>query len=366
MSAHVSRKRSRAEDDGEGVPPAKRESEHHVKGTAGTGQTQTTASDGGQVFKKDREFWFDDGTVIFVARDTEFRVYKGVLASLSTVFKTLFADRGHTVRNVSIDEEQTILCPIVRLLDSPQDLRHLLRVCFFSKRLESLYEEKEPSYDEISAGIRLGEKYKIAEWYSQSLVYLKSYFPRTMNRWTALESCDGPPGWEFGNGIGVISLARKTEQLSILPAAFLSCMFAESDSPATLGIGHGFTTEDGSRQYLSPGDLTTCFHAKTSIRVAIVTSVFRTFEPEPSTGCKTSSTCKKVLREVLVGLGNNSELLLSCNPFSDYDSYFSGTTLAICRACTTMVKARSLKERQDVWNRLPELLGIDVPGWAEE
>ena len=76
--------------------------------------------------------------MFLVSCDVEFRVYKGVLAGLSPVFKALFADRSHATwndsRNVHIDEEQTITCPVVRVSDSPADLRHLLRACF-SKRL---------------------------------------------------------------------------------------------------------------------------------------------------------------------------------------------------------------------------------------
>ena len=152
MSAHITRKRSRAEDEGEDLPPPKRESADHdhsaesasadSEGNAGASAgsrqgpgEQEAAIDGGQTSNKDEEFWFEDSTVIFVSCDTEFRVYKGVLAKLSTVFKALFADRSHAVRNVSVDEGQTISCPVVPISDSPQDMRCLLRVCFFSKRL---------------------------------------------------------------------------------------------------------------------------------------------------------------------------------------------------------------------------------------
>ena len=161
MSAHITRKRSRAEDEGEDLPPPKRESADHdhsaesasadSDGNASAGSRQgpgeqEAARNGGQAFNKDDEFWFEDGTVIFVSCDTEFRVYKGVLAKLSTVFKTLFADRGHAVRNVSIDEGQVISCPIVHISDSPQDMRCLLRVCFFSKRLGRSVVDRVPQY----------------------------------------------------------------------------------------------------------------------------------------------------------------------------------------------------------------------------
>ena len=39
---------------------------------------------------KDKEFWFNDGTVILVAQDVEFCIYKGILAEHSPVFSDMF------------------------------------------------------------------------------------------------------------------------------------------------------------------------------------------------------------------------------------------------------------------------------------
>ncbi len=51
-----------------------------------------------------------------------FRVYRGLLAAQSEVFAGMFAGSS------SQDAESYHGCPIVQLSDSPQDLRHLLRV----------------------------------------------------------------------------------------------------------------------------------------------------------------------------------------------------------------------------------------------
>lgn len=39
--------------------------------------------------QRDTEFWYDDGNIILVARDVEFRVFKGILAEYSPVFKDM-------------------------------------------------------------------------------------------------------------------------------------------------------------------------------------------------------------------------------------------------------------------------------------
>ncbi|KAI1795389.1 hypothetical protein LXA43DRAFT_39965 [Ganoderma leucocontextum] len=361
MSAHLTRKRARSDEEEEDLPPTKRElpDQNRDEGAAGSAQTEDRASADGEVSKEDEEFWFEDGTVILVARDVKFRFYEGLLAGLSPVFKDMFAERR---ANPGMGEVLALSCLVVHVSDSPEDLRHLLRVCF-SRRLGSLYEERSPSYDEISAAIRLGDKYKITDLYSQSLAYLKRYFPSNFDSWNALSVC-GPPGWETVEDIGAINLARFTGELSILPSAFVACICA---GPEATGIGHGIARKDVTHEHLSPDDLTVCFNGKTGLRMATVTAFLRTMKPTVSQDCTASSACRRALREVLLNLEEHIEYLLSGNPFAGYEKVFgTRASLAVCSPCSAMVRERSLKERKDVWDRLPELLGIDVPGWKEQ
>ncbi|KAI1781650.1 hypothetical protein LXA43DRAFT_647555 [Ganoderma leucocontextum] len=362
MSARVTRKRGRAEEEDD-LPPAKREpGQDEAAGDPARAQAEAQAR-GGEVVKKDEEFWLDDGTVILVARDVEFRVYKGLLASLSPVFKDRFAER-HALRRVSVDEQQTLSCPVVHVADSPEDLRRLLRVCF-TKRLGRLYDERNPSYYEISAAIRLGDKYKITELYSQSLEYLKRHFPSTFDSWIALKRY-GPPGWNDFEEVCVVNLARLTGELSILPSAIIACICGQSSGPGGEGIGYGIAREDGSREHLSPDDLTVCFDGKTNLRTATIAAVLRTFKPTASSECKSTSACEDALRDVLLNLEQILDVLLGGDPFAEYEEFVeSPGGLGICEPCSDMVRQRSLKERKDVWDRLPELLDIDVPGWRE-
>ena len=83
--------------------------------------------------ERDEEFWFEDGTVILVAGGIEFRIYSGLLAAHSPVFRDLLAKPNPT-RSDPSDGTYGARCPIVHLSDSPEDLRHLLRACF-PKRL---------------------------------------------------------------------------------------------------------------------------------------------------------------------------------------------------------------------------------------
>ena len=124
MSACVTRKRAREESTAEEQSPIPKRSDtvepelHEEAVRDGGGQGAET--------KRDEEFWLEDGTVILVARDVEFRVYSGILASHSPVFRDLFA-QDHPTCNVSMNGKYDIPCPVVQLSDSPEELRHLLR-----------------------------------------------------------------------------------------------------------------------------------------------------------------------------------------------------------------------------------------------
>ena len=70
----------------------------------------------------DDEFRFDDGSIVLVAGNTGFRVYRALLAAQSTVFADMFSSSSPDVDEI-VDK-----CPVVYLSDSPKDLAHFLRV----------------------------------------------------------------------------------------------------------------------------------------------------------------------------------------------------------------------------------------------
>ena len=227
----------------------------------------------------------------------------------------------------------------------------------------SLYDEREPSYHEISAAIRLGDKYKITELYSQSLAYLKRYFPCTLASWLTLDTY-GPPSWKAFEDAGAVALARFTGELSILPAAFVACICEEVERPRDWGIANGILREDGSKERLSTADLNTCFRGQANLRAATTAAMLRTFKPAAAQECKTPVECRRALRKVILNLGTRLNSLFHGDPFAEYDTFVGPDGLGACSFCTSMVLERSKKEREDVWNQLPELLGIDIPGWG--
>ncbi|KAI0753692.1 hypothetical protein C8Q74DRAFT_330652 [Fomes fomentarius] len=217
---------------------------------------------------RDEEFWLDDGTVILVARDVEFRVYSGLLANHSPVFRELIA-KPHSTRPVSINNNHEVFCPVVQLSDTPEDLRHLLRA-YMSPGGTNFYDAKTPSFAAISASIRLGRKYHMTTLYEESLRYLKSYYTSCFENWIDHQNWV-PEGWQTVEVIGVVNLARLTREHSLLPTALLDCTTVHGEE-----LVHGFTREDGSQERLTLQDLGLCFNAKSAIRKASIAVFLRT------------------------------------------------------------------------------------------
>ncbi|TFK85601.1 hypothetical protein K466DRAFT_494420 [Polyporus arcularius HHB13444] len=303
--------------------------------------------------KRSGEFWLDDDTVILVTRDVEFMVYSGVLATHSRVFWELFS-QDNPIRIVPINGKNGVPCPVVTLTDSPEDLRHILRV-YVPRRNVSVLVAGDPSFAMISAYIRLGKKYKMTSLYEQSLDFLKIYYPTTLEVWLEAPEWD-PRGW-----LSTQLLARLTRELALLPAAFISSTTLNS-------IARGFTREDGLQETLAPDDLNICFRTKTALRKASIKVLLDTLSPVVAPTCETAAACRKAFRGVLAELRFLVDDLIDQDPFSSYARHLEdgGLEFEVCAACLSMTDTRCQNGGQELWNSLPEVLGIKVPGWGEQ
>ena len=85
-------------------------------------------SDDPPSLEKDEEFWYDDGTLILIAANVEFRVYRGPLATHSPVFRDMLAlpqpPSSQSTSSAYDASNTSSLCPTVHVTDSPVDLRY--------------------------------------------------------------------------------------------------------------------------------------------------------------------------------------------------------------------------------------------------
>lgn len=129
----------------------------------------------------------------------------------------------------------------------------------------------------------------------------------------------------------------------------------------------GFEREDGTRETLPLDDIGRCFRASAAIRQRTVTGALHTFQAQVSPACKKQQRCVDVLRGALEALENVSWLLACCplrltvENLLDYKG-----KLGTCTECTTMVRERRMQDRMELWDQLPKLLDVEVPGWGED
>jgi hypothetical protein len=76
--------------------------------------------------QRHQELWFDDGNIVIQAGNTQFRVYRGVLAARSTVFQDMLSFPQPP------DSELVEGCPLVQLHDSTAEVTVFLKAIFDS------------------------------------------------------------------------------------------------------------------------------------------------------------------------------------------------------------------------------------------
>ncbi|PIL26457.1 hypothetical protein GSI_12215 [Ganoderma sinense ZZ0214-1] len=310
--------------------------------------------------KRSEEFWIPDGNIVLIAGKTAFRVYRGLLTLQSTVFSDLFASSSPRA------EESHDGCPVILLTDSAQDLTHLLRVLLPSSRTFYHRGKDDPdvSFHEVSAVIRLTHKYHIEGLLRQALSSLQEIFTTSFKIWED-DSRRHPISIEHDSAyIAVVGLARLTDTPSLLPLALYKCCSLRG------AIVDGWEREDGTVEYLPPEDLKRCINARDSFAKEAFSLVSAIFDPAPSKRCKTFSTCKRVLRKVFREILDHKEVaepgvlnpwnvfIRDCASLEDEDR--------CCSLCEGKLLERDTRERERIWNRLPEIFDIEVPNWNQD
>ncbi|RPD76889.1 hypothetical protein L226DRAFT_353870 [Lentinus tigrinus ALCF2SS1-7] len=308
--------------------------------------------------QRDEELWFSDGNLILLARNFEFRVYQGPLITHSPIFKDMLSlpqpDDAH-----KREQKEGSSCATVHLSDSPEDLRHFLQVFTSGRSLRT--GSHEPSFDEVSACVRLGHKYEVDHVVQRNMDFLRKYYTDDFDAWYP-SNLVRPPSFKAINSIGVVNLARLTGDVRMLPTALMDC--------CTLGaeIVDGFVREDGTRETLSMEDLGRCFVGRTKMAQASARIAHQMFRTLVSPTCKHTACCGRVLQRMLNELGNAKDDVISCvDWYASWMVYVDSRDeeRELCNRCYKMLEGERPKRLQkEVWQNLPAMLNITVEGWG--
>ncbi|TFK85586.1 hypothetical protein K466DRAFT_621900 [Polyporus arcularius HHB13444] len=326
---------------------------------------------------QDEEFWMQDsGLVIIIADDTKFRVLRSVLERHSIIFGHLF-----TLPQPTEDSFEDG-CPVVRLHESAVNVRHMLKALM--PNLEAnMYVHRPPlppTYEMVSACIRLGYKYESAKLCQQGVAFLKSKFPTNFDNWCDISDNVAPPGFHPTEAIGVVKLARLFDEdpaslredcgqpSSLLPTALLVCTRLDEEE-----LRSGLKHDDGTLVTLSEYDLERVQRVKNLLPGEIACLVVSAFRPpvdgkKPAHCWSADNHCECVAQEAFwAHVGYDRDRLVPWNPFFSWDEFhdtFAKMGKYMCTNCDEHHENQLLDAQYKLWKRLPELFDVDVPeGW---
>ncbi|KZT64426.1 hypothetical protein DAEQUDRAFT_732659 [Daedalea quercina L-15889] len=304
-------------------------------------------------FTRDEKFWYDDGNIVVVAEDVGFRLYKGLLARQSDVFRDMF-DLPQPASDGSRDDA-LVDCAVVHVADSPAEIRSLLRVLLDGRRYMQRFDI---DFEDVANCIRLGHKYAIMDLLEDSMREFKCYFPVDFKSWDTKYELPKPI-----HPVVAVNLARLTNTPSILPAAlYLCCQMdgAELSSCAYTG---------DSRNAVSQVDLARCINGKAKLCTRAAHMIREIFAPIENASCSVSDNrCKLSLSEKQLEWSNASELDgRDCDLLRSWGSYIRRHDRKIrpkpaspmCASCIAALCQREKAVRKGLWSDLPELCGLE-------
>nr|VWP01111.1 Uncharacterized protein [Ganoderma boninense] len=289
--------------------------------------------------KRHPEIWYDNGNLVLVARETAFRIYRGLITGQSTVFSDLF------ISSTSCAEETFEGCPVIHVSDSPQDLAHLLRVLLPRSHIHYRTKRADPAppFNEISAVVRLAHKVQLR--------YVLTAFCSPPDSYLSLSPSEN---------IGVVNLARLTETPSLLPLALYECAYHGS------AIFDGWTREDGTVEHLSGPDIRRCVDARGRLADERAAFISRLFDETISTGCRSHDTCFDTLVRVHRNAVRSEHLAHSADVLCDWELALEllEEENTLCSSCVGELVERNRTERKKVFDKLPQIFDITVEGWG--
>ncbi|KAL1938270.1 hypothetical protein VTO73DRAFT_11721 [Trametes versicolor] len=258
-------------------------------------------------------------------------------------------------------------CPVVHLSDSPEDFRHVLRVCMAETNLSySAFGVHDGLSCRLISGAlavaRIAHKYQMHDMLALAVKYLKQGFPDTFYQQAAQPlRCISNP-YRGSIAIGVINLARLIDEPSLLPTALFACC-ALTSADLLKGLVH----EDGSVEHLTMEDLGRCFDARGSLADKTLVLATNIFAPSVSEGCAAPDKCRGALERMLLEVGEEPSSFTDPDLHTSWiEAYETSYVLLCCERCQKMLRERDMRERRWVWSQLPEIMGVRVDNWPED
>ncbi|TCD68728.1 hypothetical protein EIP91_010012 [Steccherinum ochraceum] len=310
------------------------------------------------------EVWLDDGNVVLVAERTAFKVLKSILSLHSEVFRDMF-----TIPQPA-DAEMWEGCAVVHLQDSKKDLLYVLRALFDTRNAAWFAYGSKLPFTIVSAMLRLGSKYQIAQLRDDAIRRLSESFPPRLNQFLNCYTVGMPSeDVEIQNNavqfeladvcIAVINLSRTCDTPQFLPPAFYLSAVIDNEN-----LLSGWTDRDGNHWQLSPQDLLRCLNGRGALQNVVVKQQRPLLTGTASTRCTSVRACEEALEdrrddlydEDLDDISHQAKALtdISCSWISD---------VTLCAFCEKEFKKQYNALRSETWDELADSFDLDGVEW---
>ncbi|KAJ7496919.1 hypothetical protein FB451DRAFT_1017688 [Mycena latifolia] len=294
------------------------------------------------------DIWYPDGSVVFQAENTQFRVHWSIVSQHSSFFRGM-QDLPQPPDQPSVDG-----CPVVELLDAVVDVTHLLKVLYNPSTLL----EKPLPLPAVAALIHLGRKYDFRELLDSAIARLTFENPATLAEYDALLPSPDPytptrivhyPGVLFD----ILTLARENNILTVLPCAYYRALRYHSEK-----LFDGILRPDGSLAILAPAEQRQCALSRLKLIRAQSQPGYAygwLLWWAPAENCPKPDECRAVRDDYL---SNYLDVLRlwALTPYVELEAQF-------CAVCKPANEEAVRAGREAMWKDLPEF--FDLPPWSE-
>ncbi|KZP18355.1 hypothetical protein FIBSPDRAFT_791982 [Athelia psychrophila] len=313
---------------------------------------------GGPVYPERSDPWFSDGNIVLEAEGIHFKVYQGILAANSSIFKDLFSfgqgDAEHIVEK----------CHVVQLSDKAEDLRIVLHSLHDCTRYDHAATDKKIPLSVLIAYLRLGRKYDIAHLSEIAMSKLALECPTTLEarqhiiesssiNWPRFIDIDCTRRHHFL----LVNLIREHNILQYLPYALYICATPDpndsfEEAPWSLFSPNPESNSD--ERYLSTADHHACTRGQKILGQLLINRTISWIESCDTCAEQQCLSFKNVLQPRYLSPIKIGYL------FHTWDTTWENM---LCPGCVDLCKNINDQGAQDAWNRLPSIFGL--PSWEE-
>ena len=237
--------------------------------------------------------------------------------------------------------------------------------------------DQQVPFSMVAALIRLGHKYAVDDLVSSALVRLASCFSPDFGTYCASITAGGSKSMACTPKVAIaaVNLARLLgdEACAILPSALYTCCQLAPDT-----LTRGVANEDGETETLSVADVELCIDARARLAGLTLSSAIRRCQPNTKSRNglgernEDEEQCVQVFcSPYLVSATNrilNRTLGLPtlCGALDSMEGFITDSVRGglLCRHCAERARAKDRRERLQVWQTLPAILGLQMKSWG--